>query len=122
MSDPADFERKATSSAGGDIFSPARASMRARLGEFADVYMDARIKIARKISDKISSENDVDKLMELRGKLNDVLLADDDIAQLDAKITAFVVMLQTNATAFMSLRNEWMTALNRKRDPHSSQP
>ena len=90
-----------------DIFGPARASMRVRLGQFVDVYMDAKIKIAQKIADKIAGENDVDKLMELRAKLNDVMFAEEDITQHDAKIKALLAMLQTNATAFLSLRKEW---------------
>lgn len=92
-----------------DLFGPARASMRAGLGEFADVYMDAKIKIAQKLADKIASENDVDKLMELRAKLNDVMFTEDDIMQLDTKIKALVAMLQTNATSFIALRKEWTT-------------
>lgn len=111
MSDPAPFDKKATMSAESDLFGPARASMRTRLGEFAVVYMDAKIKIAQKLADKIAGENDVDKLMELRGKLNDVMFAQDDIAQLDAKIKALITMLHTNATAFIALRDEWGAAL-----------
>ncbi len=110
MSDAAPFEKKATPYVGNDLFGPARASMRTRLGEFADVYMDAKIKIAQKLADKIAGENDLDKLMELRTKLNDVIFAEDDITQLDTKIKALVAMLQTNATCFLALREEWKTA------------
>lgn len=112
MSDPhAPFEKKATPYVGNDLFGPARASMRTRLGELADVYMDAKIKSAQKLADKIAGENDVEKLMELRAKLNDVMFAEDDITQLDTKIKALVSMLQTNATSFIALRKEWRTAL-----------
>lgn len=94
-----------------NMFRPACASIRARLGEFMDVYMDAKIKVAQKLADKIAGENDVDKLMELRAKLNDVMFAEDDITQLDAKIKALLAMLQTNATAFIALRQEWKTSV-----------
>lgn len=94
-----------------NMFGPARASMRARLGEFMDVYMDAKIKVAQKLADKIAGENDVEKLMELRAKLNDVMFAEDDIAQLDSKIKALLAMLQTNATAFIALRQEWKSSV-----------
>lgn len=94
-----------------DLFGPARASMRTRLGEFTDVYMDAKIKIAQKLSDKIAGENDVEKLMELRSKLNDVMFSEDDITQLDTKIKAFMAMLQANVTAFIALRTEWKAAI-----------
>jgi hypothetical protein len=113
MSDPVHCEKKDP-----HLFGPARASMRTRLGEFADVYMDAKIKIAQKLADKIAGENDVDKLMELRGKLNDVMFAQDDITQLDAKIKALLAMLQTNATAFIALRQEWESSVEEKHGHH----
>ncbi len=94
-----------------NLFGPARASMRARLGEFMDVYMDAKIKIAQKLADKIAGENDVEQLMALRAKLNDVMFAEDDITQLDTKIKALLAMLQTNATAFITLRQQWKSSI-----------
>jgi len=108
MSDHAPFEKKPTTYVGNEIFGPARASMRTRLGELVDVYMDAKIKIAKKLSDKIAGEHDVDNLMKLRAMLNDVIFAEDDITQLNGKIQAFMAMLQVNAKAFLALRKEWM--------------
>lgn len=114
MSDPKPFEKNFHSYPMNDFLSPVRASMRTHLGEFVDVYMGAKIKIAQKLADKIAGENDVDKLMELRAKLNDVMFSEQDITQLDAKIQAFVAMLQTNATAFIALRQDWKTALEKE--------
>lgn len=94
------------------IFGPAEASIRNHLGEFFDVYMGAKIKIAQKLADKIAGENDIDKLMELRGKLNDVLFAENDITQLDDKIKALLAMLQSNVTAFLALRVQFKQATN----------
>lgn len=112
MSDPhVPFEKRATPNVGSDIFGPARASMRTRLGEFMDIYMDAKIKIAQKLADKIAGENDMDKLFELRTKLNDVMFSEDDITQLDAKIKALISMLQANATTFIALRLDWNRAI-----------
>lgn len=114
----APFEKKPTPYVGNDLFGPARASMRTRLGEFADVYMDAKIKIAQKLADKIAGENDVSKLMELRSKLNDVLFAEEDVTQLDTKIKALITMLQVNATAFLAVRKEWRSSLEEQRGHH----
>ena len=111
MSEPAPLEKRAVVSAGSDLFGLAHVSMRTRLGEFVDIYMSAKIKIAQKLADKIAGENDVDKLMELRGKLNDVLFAQSDIEQIDAKLKAFIAVLQTNWSAFFELRDEWRAAL-----------
>ncbi len=100
-----------------DILGPARASMRARLGEFADVYMDAKIEIAKKLAAMIVLESNPAKLMRLKAKLNDVMLAEDDINQLDSKLKAFLGMCSTNAGAFLALRDHWKTSLTKRHEP-----
>ena len=81
-----------------NMLGPVRASIRTRLGEFTDVYMDAKIKIAQKLADKIAGENDIDNLMELHFKLNDVMISEDDIVKLNDKMKAFLDMLDTHAS------------------------
>ncbi|MFA5131720.1 MAG: hypothetical protein WC444_00125 [Candidatus Paceibacterota bacterium] len=110
-------EKESTSPLKNDLFGPARASMRARLGEFVDIYMDAKIKVTQKLFDEIAGAKDVDSMMALRAKLNDVILTEDDIKQFDAKIGAFVTVLQRHATAFIKLQQEVKDAA-KGYDPH----
>jgi len=100
------------------MLAQLRASVRARLGQFADVYMDAKIKITQKIADQIAGVNDLDKLMELRTALNNVMLDADDIARLDSKIKALISMFKTNATAFLAFRKEWGDGIRSTQNKH----
>lgn len=93
-----------------DVMTLVRASVRTRLGEFADVFLDAKIKIAQKLSDKISGENDIDKLMELRSKLNDVMFSKEDVEQMDAKIGAGLAMMEKHMTTVIKLQKQWKDA------------
>lgn len=108
-------DKPATHNSGGHIFGPASASIRNRLGAFMDIYMDGKIKVAEKLVAMIAIETDVNKLVDLRNKLNDVLLSADDITVLDTKINALVQMLQSNGTSFLAVKKMFVDAAREER-------
>ncbi len=109
-SGPPRFKKKTAKCAKSDREGQVPDAFRAFLGEFMVIHTGAKIKIARKLADKIAGENDVDKMMELGAKLNDVIFSAQDVTQLDAKIGALLAMLQKHATSFITLRQKWVTA------------
>lgn len=79
---------------GSNTFGPMKASLRNHLGEIADEVMKGKLAIARKISAQIQLENDPAKLLELNTKLNDVLISNENLEQVDAKLTKLLEMLK----------------------------
>ncbi len=103
MSDAND--RKESHSA--DMLSHVRSSLQKRLGEFADVYMDAKIKIAQKIGDQIAGTSDPEQLMQLSSNLNDVLISTEDIRRHGEKVKFWLTVVDENLDTMISLRDRW---------------
>lgn len=58
---------------------PLQASLRNHLGQFADLWMQSKIALVRKLSERIAAAHDVEELRQLRIELNDAVLNEEDI-------------------------------------------
>jgi hypothetical protein len=90
-----------------DMFGPFKASIRNHLGEFADKWMEARIKLLQKLNDQIAGTSDLEELKKLRAEVNDALISVEDISKMDAKLKAFLEMLKTHTSTFLEIRGNW---------------
>lgn len=95
-----------------DVFELARENTRKRLGEFADIYMQAKILYVTKLFDKIGESNDLVELKSLQAELNNALYSPEDIAQLDQKIGALLSMFKNHLSSFIEIAQEWSSAKN----------
>lgn len=69
-----------------DPLGPFNAALRSHLGEFADVWMQARIRLLRKLEDRIAQATDPAELAALRLELNDAFVSEQDIEIAEAKL------------------------------------
>ena len=89
------------------MFGPFSASIRNHLGEFADEWMKAKIKLVQKLGDQIAGENDKTKLVSLRCDLHEALISEGDVDQMDAQIGAFLAMIRIHSVAFREIQKAW---------------
>ncbi len=91
-------------SADNDLFGNVKASMRKHLGVFADVYMQNKIAILRKLSNQIAATNTTQELYELNKALNNVLLSKEDIDVLGSKLDSLMTMIETHYSRLDALK------------------
>lgn len=86
------------------ILDTAQASLRNHLGEFADLFMQAKIQLLRKISDRIAAASTEEELAKLRKELHDSFLSEEDIADMEAKTTKFFNLVESNIDRLLAIK------------------
>ncbi len=90
-----------------DLFVPFKASIRNHLGELADKWMEAKIKLIQKLGDQIAGENDQAKLKSLRKELRLALVSKEDAKHIDATITEFLEIIRKNLVTYREIQRQW---------------
>jgi hypothetical protein len=100
-------------------FEPMQASIRKHLGEFADLWMEQKIALLRKLAQRIAAATDTEELIKLRKELNDALISEEDITNLDEKLGKLLAMMKKHlqtAVEIKKISDEYRRDLNRNKD------
>lgn len=103
MSEPRPANERHDSPDSG-IMTHVRNSLRKNLGELSDEMLVTKIELIKKTRSLINSTNDLTVLRELNSFLYDVLLSDDDVKKINARITSVVKTITKNGLAWREFK------------------